>query len=192
MYPHSAPGIVTTNHTINTADRGSSTIRSNGIKPVGRAQFSSTSLSPAQVCRFHQRGKCTKGRSCTFSHNLNEQPLLAPTFAPPFKSFDPPVSQKEVKSTMPCRYFQSGTCREGSLCNYSHQAPENQIAPLINSNNGIKSDVGYISKTNPERAEAVPENIVSSPVILPSSGFNRIWYSRSFVLLTSIQPYWKW
>lgn len=152
MFPHSVPGIGIVN-------AGAST-NVNGTKPRIGPKPSNIDLSPAQVCRFHQRGKCTKGRSCTFSHSLDEQSPLAPSTSAFSKSFGS-YSRYQTSPVTPCRYFQQGTCREGTSCNYSHQTPENQPATLINRNNSTKADVNYTSKANLEKAETTPGNIVS-------------------------------
>ncbi|KAK0764008.1 hypothetical protein N5P37_003403 [Trichoderma harzianum] len=78
-------------------------------------------------CRFFQRGSCTKGASCPFSHNLlsrsvvtsqerGEQLEKARATNPPAES---PRSAKPI-----CRFFKTGSCIYGEKCQFRHAEEE--------------------------------------------------------------------
>ena len=52
-------------------------------------------------CYAFQRGECTRGDACRFSHDPNAE-------APP-------------RSSAPCYAFQRGECDRGDACRFSHE-----------------------------------------------------------------------
>ena len=59
-----------------------------------------SSASATILCTFFQKGKCTKGTSCRFSHEA-----IAPA---------PPV-------LIQCTFFLAGKCTKGSSCRFAHE-----------------------------------------------------------------------
>ncbi|CAJ1332151.1 unnamed protein product [Effrenium voratum] len=85
-----------------------------------------------RLCTFHERGKCSKGRLCTFAHSVEE--LQGTPAAQPLGSHG--------RSVQVCHHFQTQRrCKYGSECKFSHvrgsndsdsatRGPEIQRRPL--------------------------------------------------------------
>lgn len=74
---------------------------------------------PRDPCHFHAIGRCTKGKSCPFSHDS--------------KPGNVQVAQQLRKAAEPCHFFANGTCRKGSSCTFSHdfQPGDRRVAAAI-------------------------------------------------------------
>mmetsp|Transcript_132163 Transcript_132163/g.410730 ORF Transcript_132163/g.410730 Transcript_132163/m.410730 type:complete len:160 (-) Transcript_132163:26-505(-) len=59
-------------------------------------------------CRFHTEGRCLKGASCEFSHDVG---VLQ---TPPLAS----------KLELPCAFFRKGQCNRGAACPFPHGEEE--------------------------------------------------------------------
>ncbi|KAJ7760435.1 hypothetical protein B0H16DRAFT_572533 [Mycena metata] len=63
--------------------------------------------SPKSVpCLFFQRGKCSRGKSCPFSHTVPNTSNIKNT----------------INASMRCKFFIQGSCRKGDSCPYFHDA----------------------------------------------------------------------
>jgi len=61
-----------------------------------------------KLCRFNQKGRCTKGEACAYAHSDTQvQPL--PNF---------------YKTRFCFQFRNSGYCEQGELCSYAHQGAE--------------------------------------------------------------------
>ena len=76
-------------------------------KNAKKARFGE-GLSAKPVCYAFQRGECTRGDACRFSH-------------------DPNAGAAPQRSTAPCYAFQRGECTRGDACRFSHDP--NATAP---------------------------------------------------------------
>jgi hypothetical protein len=55
----------------------------------------------SQACKFYNKGQCTKGAMCSFSHNLEK-------------------SDKIEKSEKVCTFYMKGNCTRGEMCLFKH------------------------------------------------------------------------
>ena len=69
---------------------------------------------------FFALGKCTRGQTCNFNHEVAAglSPEAAP-FVPPPKSADSLVSPSKTNG-IPCRFHLLGRCNKGTECPYKH------------------------------------------------------------------------
>ena len=70
------------------------------------------------ACKFFALGKCTRGQSCNFKHEVTASlsPAAAPFVPPPT---DPLVSPSKTNE-IPCRVHLLGRCNKGTGCPYQH------------------------------------------------------------------------
>ena len=66
-----------------------------------------TSLNYERICRFWQRGDCTRGQNCNFSHG----------------------QLQEQNTTRPCFAWARGSCTYGDSCKYFHNSIPNNSIP---------------------------------------------------------------
>ncbi len=75
-----------------------------------------------KACKFFALGKCARGQSCTYSHEVVSSSGLRPG-ATPFKPLPhftaSPVSPAETNG-IPCRFHLLGQCNKGTECPYEH------------------------------------------------------------------------
>ncbi|KAI9296543.1 hypothetical protein K502DRAFT_347994 [Neoconidiobolus thromboides FSU 785] len=70
-----------------------------------------------EPCPFFQRGDCTLGSMCKFSHNI----LIATFKPPPCNGVTcSPRRYHKLKSSVPCELYLKGECRLGSHCSNAH------------------------------------------------------------------------
>ncbi|KKP02285.1 hypothetical protein THAR02_05614 [Trichoderma harzianum] len=83
-------------------------------------------------CRFFQRGSCTKGASCPFSHDLLSRSAVASQERgeqlEKARTTNPPV-ESSGNSKPVCRFFKTGSCIYGEKCLFRH-AEEESTAPV--------------------------------------------------------------
>ena len=83
----------------------------------------------APACRDFQRGACTRGASCRFSHiAATPAPIAAPAAPPPSKGGKGGYGKGAGTSQNDCAFWVAfGTCNHGSNCVYQHR-PEKRNA----------------------------------------------------------------
>eukprot|EP00928_Gymnodinium_smaydae_P049910 TRINITY_DN3351_c0_g1_i1.p1 TRINITY_DN3351_c0_g1~~TRINITY_DN3351_c0_g1_i1.p1 ORF type:complete len:502 (-),score=153.90 TRINITY_DN3351_c0_g1_i1:7-1440(-) len=70
-------------------------------------------LSPAVMCKFFLRNSCSKGRACSFSHEVEALPEV-------------PLDQKQRAI---CQYFLKNQCMRGKSCRFAHG--EEELAQVL-------------------------------------------------------------
>ncbi|TFK71642.1 hypothetical protein BDN72DRAFT_793607 [Pluteus cervinus] len=87
-----------------------------------------------QICSFYQRGACTRGIECNFSHDL---PTNAPSSATAPGSSQ--RSQREhpqrvqEKRLIPCTFHAKGDCKRGQECHFSHDLNDHDQQESLDS-----------------------------------------------------------
>ena len=86
------------------------------------------------VCKYHLEGRCAKGDSCTYEHSFHAISTTAKRTLGTGNGItwkaDSQFAQERKTSQTPCRYFQTGTCRSGSSCNFDHVlSPPAEVVP---------------------------------------------------------------
>jgi len=72
-------------------------------------------LDKTKMCKFHARGRCARGKACSFAHGVDEL-LTAPN----------------LHKTQLCADFaRDGQCRRGARCKFAHGV--GQLRPLVSN-----------------------------------------------------------
>eukprot|EP00933_Yihiella_yeosuensis_P031021 TRINITY_DN24576_c0_g1_i1.p1 TRINITY_DN24576_c0_g1~~TRINITY_DN24576_c0_g1_i1.p1 ORF type:complete len:258 (+),score=43.85 TRINITY_DN24576_c0_g1_i1:72-845(+) len=69
-------------------------------------------LKFTEMCKFHLKKKCTKGKFCTFAHNQKDL-----------------LKKPDLMRTQICEMFKKGECSEGSACKFAHNHNELRTLP---------------------------------------------------------------
>lgn len=86
------------------------------------------------MCRYFRLGKCTRGESCPFSHDLSHPDSFI------------------------CPYFLEGFCKYGSRCQYDHRYPE-----VKQPSESLPSKWLKASKLDPSHSEGSSFSVNSTP-----------------------------
>lgn len=117
------------------------------------------------MCRYFRLGKCTRGESCPFSHDLSHPDSFI------------------------CPYFLEGFCKYGTRCQYDHKYPE-----VSQPSEPITSKWPRASRIDPSHSEASALSVESAPW-RPSGAFSNrpadevISSRRPLKLSTSAAPF---
>jgi len=79
-----------------------------------------------ELCKFWKRGKCIKGKECSFFH-------------PPDSEEEPEVvKKKEELPKKPCKFYKKGTCRNGADCAFEHIDYDENNNPIVVNKETLK------------------------------------------------------
>src|SRR5690606_5033563 len=118
----------------NRCKNGSACTFSHDALPLESYTPSSSSTQRRQ-CTFYLQNRCKNGSACIFSHDAPSAvptKLMRTSWRPPRDTEVPPTyvepvtTQQEAPGDIfiPCKFFQSGSCRSGIGCKFVHVALE--------------------------------------------------------------------
>lgn len=74
-------------------------------------------------CKFHQKGLCRNGSSCSFSHSASS--VERPEVAAKVRTLGP--TNVSERSSTSCHYFLEGRCMKGDKCPRRHEGQEQSV-----------------------------------------------------------------